>query len=66
MPRRDLPRETIGEMIEDMLNEAVNAKRDYFDNARVVLESEGVVSVKLNRVTDRPRYIIRVSRVKED
>jgi len=66
MPRRDLPRKTFGEMIEEMFAEAVNAKHDYLDNARVALEADGVVSVRCNRVTGRPLYMIRVSRVKED
>ena len=60
--KRDIPREHIGEYIEEALAEAALNGVYYLDGALVNLEADGHVSVKLLRSQNKPIYDIRVSR----
>jgi hypothetical protein len=61
MPRRDIPREHIGELIEKLLIKARDEGDVYLENAKVSLENDGHVVVFLNN-NERVVYNIRVQR----
>jgi hypothetical protein len=63
MAKRDIPRERIGELIEEMLiHPQIHA--NFFEDASVELEADGWVSVRLPHSEGKPIYDIRVTRRK--
>lgn len=60
--KRDIPREHLGEFIEEALAEGKNNKEDYLDGADIRLEGDGHVSITLHNSNNAPTYDIRVTR----
>jgi hypothetical protein len=60
MPKRDIMREALGELIEEFLIKARDEGDAYLDKAKIVLEADGHVIVFRNNI-DRDVYNIKVS-----
>jgi hypothetical protein len=60
MAKRDIPREHIGELIEELLLKARDEGDIYLEKAKVTLEADGHVIVFMNN-TARDVYNIKVS-----
>lgn len=59
--KRDYIREHLGELIEELLVKAKHDGDDYLAEARIVLQSDGVVTVRIPKTFSTEYYTIRVT-----